>query len=100
MLRKFVNFSFFKNVFFNFEVRNSYELNLLFEKSAENSLTRFKTPVITPEILFITMMEEKHTKVGKIIQKFLKTDTNWYLLRYKLIKMIHYQETSQFNNIY
>lgn len=99
MLRKFLNFSFFENVFFNFEVRNSYELNLLFEKSAENSLTRFKTPVITPEILFITMMEEKHTKVGKIIQKFLKTDTNWYLLRYKLIKMIHYQETDIRTNV-
>ena len=71
----------------------------MFEKAAENALVRFKTPVITPEILFVTMMEQKNNKVGKIIKKFLKNDTNWYLLRYKLIKRLHYQETDIRTNV-
>jgi hypothetical protein len=74
------------------EVKYSYDINVLFEKAAENALVRFKTPIITPEILFITMMEEKNNKVYKIIKQFLKDDTNWYLLRYQLIKRIHSQE--------
>ena len=38
------------------------------------------------------MMEEKNTKVSKLIKKFFPDETNWYLLRYKLIKRIHFQE--------
>ena len=72
----------------------SHEVNKLFEKASENALTRFKTPVISPEILFVTMLEEKNSKASKIIRKFLNTDTEWYLLRYRLIKRIHYQESN------
>jgi hypothetical protein len=80
-------------------IKYSHEINLLFEKAAENALTRFKTPVITTEILFITMMEEKNTRVGKIIKKLLKTDSNWYILRYKLLKYLHSQELIFRNDI-
>ena len=72
----------------------SHEVNKIFEKSAENALLRFKTPVISPEILFITLIEEKDSKAAKIIKKFLKDDVEWYLLRYKLIKRIHNQESN------
>jgi hypothetical protein len=75
-------------------IQYSHEVNILFEKAAENALTRFKTPVISPEILFVTMIEEKNTKVSKIIRKFLKTDTQWYLMRYKLLKHLHNQESN------
>ena len=37
-------------------------------------------------------MEEKNNKSGKLLKKLLKTESNWYLLRYKLIKRIHLQE--------
>jgi hypothetical protein len=67
-------------------------MNQIFEKTIENALNRFKTPVVTPEILFITLMEEKTCKAGKLIKKVLKTDANWYLLRYRLIKRLHSQE--------
>jgi ATP-dependent Clp protease ATP-binding subunit ClpA len=78
----------------NQNIKYSHEVNKLFEKSAENALLRFKTPVISPEILFITIIEEKSTKASKIIRKFLKKDIDWYLLRYKLIKRIHNQESN------
>jgi hypothetical protein len=75
-------------------IKYSHEVNKLFEKSAENALLRFKTPVISPEIIFITLIEEKDTKASKIIRRFLKKDVDWYLLRYKLIKRIHNQESN------
>ena len=89
---KLVKFSIFDTSLVTTNVQYSYDLNVLLEKAAENALKRFKTPVITPEILFITMMEQKNNKVSKIIKKFFKSDTNWYLLRYTLIKRIHNQE--------
>ena len=75
-------------------VKYSHEVNKIFEKAAENALLRFKTPVISPEILFITLIEDKHSKAAKIIRRFLKDDIEWYLLRYKLIKRIHNQESN------
>ena len=78
----------------NPNVKYSHEVNKIFEKAAENALSRFKTPVISPEILFITIIEDKNSKASKIIKKFLKTDVEWYLLRYKLIKRIHNQESN------
>jgi hypothetical protein len=70
----------------------SQEINQIFEKTIDNSLTRFKTPVVTPELLLITLMEEKTSKAGKLIRKLINNDTNWYLLRYRLIKRLHNQE--------
>ena len=67
-------------------------MNQLFEKIVENALYRFKTPVVTPDLLFITFMEEKTTKAGKLITKMLKNEANWYLVRYRLIKRLHSQE--------
>ena len=74
------------------DIGYSQEMNQLFEKTVENALYRFKTPVVTPDLLFITFMEEKTTKAGKLISKLLKTEANWYLLRYRLIKRLHSQE--------
>lgn len=71
----------------------SYEVNLLFEKASTNAFFRFKTPIITAEILFLTLLEEKETKSYKILKKLLKNETLWYLLRYRLIKKIHTQES-------
>ena len=85
--------------FLNQNILYSGELNFLFEKSATNALERFKTPIITPEILFITLMEEKNLSVNKLIRKILKEETNWYLLRYKLLKRVYYQESNLRNQI-
>lgn len=85
-------FGLFSHAEFDSSINFSHEVNLLFEKAAENALTRFKTPVITPEILFVTLMEEKQSRAGKIINKILNNSLDWHLLRYKLIKRIHSHE--------
>ena len=62
------------------------------DKAIENAY-RFKTPVITPEILFLTMLEEKATTSGKLLHLLLGNDLNWNLLRYEILKKLHHQET-------
>jgi hypothetical protein len=72
----------------------SYEVNSLFEKASENAINRFKTPIISLEILFITLMEAKNSKAGKALKNFLGNEMEWYLLRYKLLKHLHNQEST------
>ena len=79
---------------FNPNIEYSLEVNQLFEKAAENAMSRFKTPVITSEILFITLMEERKTKASKMIRELVGNDTEWQMLRYRLIKRLHNQESS------
>lgn len=81
------------------DIKYSHEATLFFEKVSENAIYRFKTPIISPEILFITLMEEKQTKGAKIIKKFFKSETEWYLLRYKLIKQLHFHELNVRNAV-
>jgi hypothetical protein len=69
----------------------SSEVHQIFKKSSENAFKRFKTPIITPEILFITLMEESGVISDKI-KKVLSNETSWYLLRYKLLKRLYKQE--------
>lgn len=81
-----------KKVSTNKSITYSPEVNLLFEKAVENAQNRFKTPIITPEILFITLMEQKNCKAGKFLFETISNPLDWYLLRYKLLKRIHTHE--------
>jgi hypothetical protein len=72
----------------------SHEVNLIFEKAAENALIRFKTPIISSEILFLTLIEQKNNKTIKLLKKLIGNDLNWQLLRYQIIKRIHREESS------
>lgn len=92
-------FGFFNRKKYNLNIPYSHELNIIFEKAAENALSRFKTPVITPEILFITMMEDNESRVGKIIRKMCENSLQWYLIRYKLLKRLHYHEVNIRNEV-
>ena len=83
-----------KELAFNQQIRFQYQVHQLFEKSADNALNRFKTPVITPEIVLITLMEDKESLVGRLIKKNILDETDWYLLRYKLIKRLYAQESN------
>ena len=38
-------------------------------------------------------MESTETKVGKLIQNQILTDTEWHLLRYRLVKSLHNNES-------
>jgi len=89
---------FFKSTFNQEQNENeiifSLEVQAIFEKAAENALFRFKSPIISSEILFITIMEEKNYKSFKLIKKLFENETNWHLLRYQLIKRIHNYESN------
>lgn len=80
--------------FKNNNIEYSRQVNQIFLKASEFSLSRFKSPVITSEIIFLTLMEEKSFSTSKIIKKILGNDTDWYLLRYQLIKHLHSQESN------
>ena len=70
-------------------------MSVIFEKAAENALERFKTPVITSEILFLTLLEsEESSKVRKLTRLVGMSELDFYLLKYKLIKRIHSQESA------
>lgn len=60
----------------------------LFFQASENTLERFKTFVITPEILFITLMEKKMP----LLLKGLENKKKWYVLRYILLRRINTEE--------
>jgi hypothetical protein len=77
----------------------SRQTQLLFERAAENAMTRFKTPLISSEILFITLMEEKGTRMAKVIKELIPDKNDWLLLRYQLIKRLHRKETSIRNDV-
>jgi hypothetical protein len=78
----------------NKNISYSRQVNQIFLKSAQLALTSFKSPIISSEIIFLTLMEEKGFNTFKIIKKIIGNDTEWYLLRYQLIKHLHNQEAS------
>ena len=90
--RKNNSFDLNSKIDFNFEVK------FLLEKTIENCY-RFKSPIITSEIFFLTLLEESNTSAGQLLKVFLKTEINWNLLRYEILKMIHNQETKIQGNL-
>ena len=77
----------------------NYDVKIILDRAIENAY-RFKTPVITPEILFLTILEEKETAGGKLLKLLLHNDLNWNLLRYEILKKLHHQETQVQGNIF
>lgn len=88
-----------KKVSTNKSISYSHEVNVIFEKAVENAQNRFKTPIITPEILFITLMEQKNCKAGKFLFEAISNPLDWYLIRYKLLKRIHTHELNIRNQV-
>ena len=70
----------------------NYEVITVLEKSIENAF-RFKTPVINPEILLLTLLEDNNLSSTAVLRNFLKSDLEWNLLRYEILKKLHNQET-------
>lgn len=77
----------------------NYEVKKILDKAIENAY-RFKTPVITPEILFLTLLEEKETSGGQLLKLLLGNDLNWNLVRYEILKKLHNQETQVQGSIF
>jgi len=91
--------SFEEETEFDYTIQYSLEVHHLFEKAVENAKIRFRTPVITTEILFLTLMEEKNSKAARLVDYFLPEKEDWLLLRYALLKKLHYQESCLKNKL-
>lgn len=76
----------------------NYEVTTILEKAIDNSF-RFKTPIINSEILFLTLLEDKNLSTTALLKTFLKTDLEWNLLRYEILKKLHNQETKIQGNL-
>ena len=68
----------------------SSELYSIFEICSEKAL-RYGTPVITPEILFLSILESEQFVGGKIM-KVILPEAMKLVLRYKLLKRVYFQE--------
>lgn len=77
----------------------SEETSILLEKAAENALLYFKTPVITSEILFLTLVEQENTSISEYLKKTSSKKVLWYSFRYKLLKRVHLIESYIRNHI-
>jgi hypothetical protein len=98
-IKNVISSTFHDKILINSTVPCNYEVKIILEKAIENAY-RFKTPVITAEILFLTLMEERETSAGQLLKLILKNDLNWSLLRYELLKKLHNQETLIQGNIF
>lgn len=76
----------------------SNEVYALFEKAIEKAIF-YKSPIITEEILFLSLLENEKTSCFNLIKKVLKNPTQKILLRYKLLKLIHSQEAIIRNSV-
>lgn len=97
---------FFKNYenFFNLKkksiTKNStfYTLSesscILLNKVIENAFLRFKTPIVTPELFFLTLLESTENPMSLLIKKNLGNDVNFFTLKYKLTKLLYDKELS------
>jgi len=100
ILSSFSNFTLFldsfkEKVFIpNENIEYSHQVNQIFLKAADYASTHFKNPIITSEILFLTLMDENKFSSSKLIKKILRNEVEWYLVRYELIKHLHYQEAN------
>ena len=72
---------------------------MIFKKAAENALERFRTPVITSEILFLTILEIEGDSPRETLKYRFGNELDLYLLKYKLVKHIHKQESMIRENV-
>ena len=79
----------FKKISITASPSYNYDVKIILDRAIKNAY-RFKTPVITPEIL-LTILRKKTTG-GKLIKLLLDNDLNWNLLRYEILKKLHHQK--------
>jgi|APCry1669189768_1035252.scaffolds.fasta_scaffold00055_20 hypothetical protein len=97
LLSKVKIFNKLNSYFFNrepiiYDLPYSFEVHKIFQKASQNAIERFQTPIISPEILLITLMEEERTKANRLIKKFLPLEKDWLLFRYSLLKRLYKKE--------
>lgn len=71
----------------------------IFNECMEKAIEVYKTPVITPEILFITLMDSDTWISFRILKEILPNESDWAILRYRLVKAIYKEESIIKNNL-
>ena len=77
----------------------SYDFTEILEKTIENALYRFKSPIITSEILFITLLEQNEMRIPSQNESLVLNSSQWQALHYTVLKRIHNQESSIRNKV-
>ena len=71
----------------------SDELAQFLEKANKNAIEKFKTPIVTLEILFFTLIED-NKEFSSFLEKDLKTNLSFEFLKYRIYQRIHRQEST------
>jgi len=78
----------------------AYQVETILTLASEAALKRFKTPIITSDILFLVLLEYAwKDKTRNLFPKLVQKKTDYLLLRYQLLKQLHNQESSLRNQI-
>lgn len=77
--------------FENEKVDFAPELKKVFETLLK-STSKFKTPIMTTEMLLLAIMENPTSNAGKIMSHLIPSKTNWLLLRFRLLKRIREEQ--------
>ena len=77
--------------FENEKVDFAPELEKIFETLLK-STSKFKTPIMTTEMLLLAIMENPTSNAGKILCNLIPSKTNWLMLRFRLLKRIREEQ--------
>lgn len=71
----------------------------IFTQCLDKAIEVYKTPVITPEILFITLMDSDTWISSRVLKEVLTNEPDWVILRYRLVKALYKEESIIKNNL-
>lgn len=76
------------------KIEFSKELERLLLLASENAIFEYKTPIISTEILFLTLIDEKIRKNLNQIFSFFKEEDEfiWFSIRYELLVCLYHDE--------
>ena len=75
------------------------EIKDFYEEAVKKSLVKYKTPVITSEIFFLTSISQNPIFFKNFLKFFIKNQKQWFLLKYKLVRHIYFENYFLNNSI-
>nr|YP_010139352.1 ClpN [Poterioochromonas malhamensis]QQK55018.1 ClpN [Poterioochromonas malhamensis] len=75
------------------------EIKDFYEEAVKKSLVKYKTPVITSEIFILTSISQNPIFFKNFLKFFIKNQKQWFLLKYKLVRHIYFENYFLNNSI-
>lgn len=102
-LEKPFQISLFEKIFLNKNYKISKknfsnELKLFYKQSVNNAYLKYKSPIITSEIFLLTSITDNPILFKNLLKFFIKNKRQWFILKYKLIKHIYFE--NHYLNLY